>query len=55
MQMFNYRGSTSLVTGSSKGIGEVFAEHVAVRGMNLVLDARSLDALERLAQRLTDE
>jgi short-subunit dehydrogenase len=53
--MFNYQGSTALVTGASKGIGEVFAEHLATRGMNLVLVARSLDALEGLAKRLSDQ
>src|SRR5260221_848840 len=53
--MFNYRGSTALVTGASKEIGEACAEHLAARGMNLVLVARSLDALERLAKRLSDK
>ena len=53
--MFDYRGSTALVTGASKGIGEAFAEQLASRGMNLVLVARSLDALESLAKRLSDQ
>ncbi|MES2072977.1 MAG: SDR family oxidoreductase [Pseudomonadota bacterium] len=53
--MFNYRGSTALITGASKGIGEAFAEHLAARGSKLVLVARSLDALESLAKRLSDQ
>src|SRR5437867_8844263 len=53
--MFSYRGSTALITGASKGIGEVFAGHLAARGMNLELVARSLEALEKLAKRLSDK
>jgi short-subunit dehydrogenase len=50
--MFVYHNSTALVTGASKGLGEVFADALAFRGMNLVLVARSSDALQRLAERL---
>jgi uncharacterized protein len=50
--MFVYRGSTALVTGASKGLGEVFSDALAARGMNLVLVARSVDALQGLAERL---
>ncbi|EHP42682.1 dehydrogenase [Cupriavidus basilensis OR16] len=51
--MFVYRGSTALITGASKGLGKVFAQTLAARGMNLVLVARSGDALHALAQDLT--
>ena len=51
--MVVYRGSTALVTGASKGLGEVFADALAARGMNLVLLARSVEALQALAERLT--
>jgi short-subunit dehydrogenase len=51
--MVVYRGSTALVTGASKGLGEVFADALAARGMNLVLLARSVEALQALAERLS--
>ncbi|MFP3567422.1 SDR family NAD(P)-dependent oxidoreductase [Paraburkholderia sp. SIMBA_030] len=50
--MFVYRGSTALITGASKGLGKVFAEALAARGMNLVLVARSSDVLNTLAEDL---
>jgi len=42
----------AIVTGASNGIGEEVARELAERGWNLVLTARSLPALEILAEEL---
>src|SRR5882724_1460773 len=54
ISQFTYRGSTALVTGASKGLGKVFAEVLASRGMNVVLVARSKDLLSSHAQSLSE-
>jgi uncharacterized protein len=54
-RLFVYRGSYALITGASKGIGSVFAEVLASRGMNVVLVARSRDALTALAESLSQK
>jgi uncharacterized protein len=41
-----------LITGSSAGIGEVFAKRFAREGWSVILVARSKDKLERLAREL---
>jgi short-subunit dehydrogenase len=52
---FTYRGSYALITGASKGLGKVFAEVLASRGMNVVLVARSKDALTADAKSLSEK
>lgn len=47
---FAYKGSTSLITGASGGLGEAFAEQLAERGSHLVLVSRSEDKLQALGR-----
>lgn len=49
---WHYQDQWALITGASAGLGEVFAEQLADRGMNLVLTARRADRLRALASRL---
>src|SRR5262245_18049115 len=49
------KGKSVLITGASKGIGFVIAEHMAAEGCNLHLAARDEDAMRKLAGRLTRE
>ncbi len=44
-----FRGTWSLVTGASSGIGEELARQIAARGGHVVLTARSEDKLRALA------
>ncbi|NRQ37418.1 SDR family oxidoreductase [Nonomuraea sp. NN258] len=50
--MSRYRGITALVTGASRGIGTAYAHELAQRGANLVLLARSGEALRRVADEI---
>jgi uncharacterized protein len=45
----HWPGSTTLITGGSGGIGAAFARELGRRGSNLVLAARSGDALDLIA------
>jgi NAD(P)-dependent dehydrogenase (short-subunit alcohol dehydrogenase family) len=51
----NLRGRTVLITGASKGIGAAAAEVFAEEGCDLILAARSAEALEALAERLRSQ
>src|SRR5262245_45834673 len=53
--MFNSRGATALIPGTSSGFGEVFASALAARGMHLILVARTQPTLEALARRLAQQ
>ena len=50
--MKDLRGRTAIVTGASRGIGQVVAKALVDEGMNIVLAARSVAPLELLATEL---
>ena len=50
--MYDLSGKSAFVTGASSGLGAHFAAVLADRGANLILAARRLPALERLAAEL---
>lgn len=45
-------GDWAVITGGSYGLGAALAEQLARHGLHLVLVARGVDRLERLAERL---
>ena len=51
--MFDLSGRTALVTGASQGIGEAVARRLAEGGARVVLAARGVENLERVAASLT--
>ncbi|WP_343032656.1 SDR family oxidoreductase [Tritonibacter litoralis] len=51
-QNIDLTGKTALITGASRGIGEAAARYLANLGANVVLAARSEDAVTRIANEI---
>jgi NAD(P)-dependent dehydrogenase (short-subunit alcohol dehydrogenase family) len=51
--LFDLAGKTALVTGASSGLGRHFAQVLAQAGAKVVLAARRMDELEKLAGEIT--
>ncbi len=50
--MIEFKHKTALITGASSGIGEGFAEALALRGADVILVARTKQRLEVLAEHI---
>jgi len=50
--MINLAGKTIVITGASRGIGAATARHMVTQGANVVLAARTTDAITSLANEL---
>lgn len=53
-QFLQQYGPWAFISGASAGLGELFARHLAARGLNLILTARRKDRLDALAQELSE-
>ena len=52
--LFSVKGKVVLVTGGSRGIGEMIAAGFCANGAKVYISARSKDIVENTAKRLTE-
>ncbi len=53
--LFTLDGKTAVITGGSRGIGEMIAEGYVDAGASVIMTARKVEALEATAARLNDK
>jgi gluconate 5-dehydrogenase len=53
--LFDLTGKVALVTGSSRGLGRVFAKGLAKAGAHVILNGRSKETLDTAVRSLRDE
>lgn len=53
--LFSLAGKTAVVTGGSRGIGEMIAEGFVDAGARVIMTARKVEALESTAERLSEK
>ncbi len=54
-ELFNLKGEVALITGASSGLGAHFAKTLGRAGAKVIVAARRIDRLERLAETLSEE
>ncbi|NMB97862.1 MAG: SDR family oxidoreductase [Clostridiaceae bacterium] len=52
--MLSLKGKVAIVTGASRGIGRIISENLAQNGVNLALNSRSLEQLEKIKEEFKD-
>ena len=53
-ELFNLSGKVALVTGGSRGIGEMIADGFVTNGVRTYISSRKAEACERTAERLSE-
>ena len=54
-RLYDFRGKTALITGSSRGLGKAMAEGLAAAGAHVIISSRKAEACENLAEQLRSE